>query len=397
MANKELERAREFLLLLTKRRGQGKKPITDMVLWGMQQIEGLPSREDRYRVLDTLKEASEGKMFLEREYSQIVKQQAEMLEADGKAEEATKLVQEIQIETYGSLTTKEKVEFILYQMKLVLARRDFVRCQILSRKISKKHLNEKGLEGAKVRYYRFMVQYYVHERMTLDTAKAFQLIYDTLSANADELDPSNTERTPAFQNFIIFLMLSSHTNEKVDLLNIVAAKYGRELDVPATEAHLSKYLRRFLTSELMPFEAAAIEDSVKEFEPFNEGAMEHASTHLQEFLRQLIQHNIRTIQKYYSRIRLSRLAQLAGVSVELAEKELCDMVVKKTGVQAKINRMQGLVVFKKGSAIAGTAALTTEKDTNEALNEWNYDVRHMLEKIETTCHLINREKVVHNA
>ena len=40
----------------------------------------------------------------------------------------------------------EKVDFILYQMKLVLQRRDFVRCQILSRKISKKHLNERGLE-----------------------------------------------------------------------------------------------------------------------------------------------------------------------------------------------------------------------------------------------------------
>ncbi len=67
------------------------------------------------------------------------------------------------------------------------------------------------------------------------------------------------------------------------------------------------------------------------------------------------------------------------------------MVVKKTGVSAKINRMQGIVVFKKGTSGA------TEKTTNEALNEWNYDVRHMLEKIEQTCHLINREKVVHNA
>ena len=46
------------------------------------------------------------------------------------------------------------------------------------------------------------------------------------------------------------------------------------------------------------------------------------------------------------------------------------MVVKKTGVSAKINRMQGIVVFKKG-----TGAATTEKSTNEALNEWNFDVR----------------------
>jgi len=124
-------------------------------------------------VLDTLKEASEGKMFLEREYAQVVRWQAEMLEADGKAEEATKMVQEIQIETYGSLQTAEKVDFILYQMKLVLQRRDFVRCQILSRKISKKHIGERGLEKQKIQYFRYMVQYYVHEKMTLEAAKAF--------------------------------------------------------------------------------------------------------------------------------------------------------------------------------------------------------------------------------
>jgi 26S proteasome regulatory subunit N5 len=49
-----------------------------------------------------------------------VREQAEMLEADGKVDDATKMVQEIQIETYGSLQTAEKVDFILYQMKLVL-------------------------------------------------------------------------------------------------------------------------------------------------------------------------------------------------------------------------------------------------------------------------------------
>jgi len=38
----------------------------------------------------------------------------EMMEQDGKIDEATKIIQEIQIETYGSLENKEKVDFILY-------------------------------------------------------------------------------------------------------------------------------------------------------------------------------------------------------------------------------------------------------------------------------------------
>lgn len=142
-------------------------------------------------------------------------------------------------------------------------------------------------------------------------------------------------------------------------------------------------MRKFLTFELMPFNDKDIEAQFSGFEPFRADLTEHAHIHMQEFLRQLIQHNIRVIQKYYHRIRLARLAQLVGVSQDLAEKEIGDMVVNKRLV-AKINRMQGIVNFQKS------------KQSNDVLNDWNYDIRHMLDKIETTCHLINREKVVHN-
>jgi 26S proteasome regulatory subunit N5 len=37
-----------------------------------------------------------------------------MLEEDGKIDDACDIIQEIQIETYGSLESAEKVEFILY-------------------------------------------------------------------------------------------------------------------------------------------------------------------------------------------------------------------------------------------------------------------------------------------
>jgi len=85
-------------------------------------------------------------------------------------------------------------------MKLVLSRRDFVRCQIMSRKISRKHLNEAGLERQKIQYFQFMTRYYIHEKMILDTAKAYQTIYDTYNkSNPDlQLDPSGELRSVAF-------------------------------------------------------------------------------------------------------------------------------------------------------------------------------------------------------
>jgi 26S proteasome regulatory subunit N5 len=179
---------REFLLVLCKRRGQAKKPVVEMVdLCQNKLFDKLPTKTEKYKMLEALREATEGKMFLEREYAAATKTLCEYLEADGKAEEGTKIIQEIQIETYGSLETKEKVDFILYQMKLVLMRNDFVRCQILSRKISKRHLSEAGLEALKIQYYLYMIQYYVHEKMILDAAKAYQTIFDTINKAEAEL------------------------------------------------------------------------------------------------------------------------------------------------------------------------------------------------------------------
>jgi len=74
----------------------------------------LPSREERFTMLNTLRTATEGKIFMEREYSETTRELVEMYEADGKIDEATKIIQEIAIETYGSLENKEKVDFILY-------------------------------------------------------------------------------------------------------------------------------------------------------------------------------------------------------------------------------------------------------------------------------------------
>ena len=71
-------------------------------------------------------------------------------------------------------------------MKLVLEKKDFVRCQILSRKISKKAISEVGLEAQKVEYYGFMVRYFVHEKNIIEAAKSYQTIFDTINKAADE-------------------------------------------------------------------------------------------------------------------------------------------------------------------------------------------------------------------
>jgi len=59
---------------------------------------------------------------------------------------------------------------------------------------------------------------------------------------------------------------------------------------------------------------------------------------MRELLRQLIQHNLRVVEKYYSRIKISTLSRLIGVPEDRAEIEIGDMVVNKR-IHAKINRL----------------------------------------------------------
>jgi hypothetical protein len=66
----EYARCREWLQLLCKRRGQAKKATTDMIALCMNTfLEKLPTREEKFTFLQSLREACEGKMFLEREYA----------------------------------------------------------------------------------------------------------------------------------------------------------------------------------------------------------------------------------------------------------------------------------------------------------------------------------------
>jgi len=109
---------------------------------------------------------------------------------------------------------------------------------------------------------------------------------------------------------------------------------------------------------------------MRDFEPFQDAKTLHAKNHMIEFIRQLVQHNIRVIENYYGRVTLVRMSQLVGVSVERTEKELGDMVVNKR-IAAKINRLAGIVTFS-----------ARKQFTNERLSGWNSDLKTTLDKIE---------------
>ena len=53
----------------------------------------------------------------------------------GELGTAASIINELHVETYGTMDRKEKVEFILEQMRLTINNKDFVRAQIISKVI----------------------------------------------------------------------------------------------------------------------------------------------------------------------------------------------------------------------------------------------------------------------
>lgn len=57
------------------------------------------------------------------------------LRSTRQVDEACDIIQDVHVETYGSLDKKEKADFLLEQIRLTLAKKDFVRTIIISKKV----------------------------------------------------------------------------------------------------------------------------------------------------------------------------------------------------------------------------------------------------------------------
>merc|ERR1719160_2238964 len=209
----EWGKLREHIVVLSKKRGQLKRAITDMVNLGMGWIEA-QNKERKTEIIQTLNEVTEGKIFVEVEKARLTKILADMKEADGNIEEAANLLQEVQVETFGAMDKTEKTKYILHQMRLVIAKKDFVRTQIISKKLNPKLLEAEDFQELKIEYYEYMIRYYLHEKKFLDIAKSYLSIFNTKIVQDEE-----AKWKPALTAHAIYLGLSMYDNEQADMLH----------------------------------------------------------------------------------------------------------------------------------------------------------------------------------
>jgi 26S proteasome regulatory subunit N5 len=123
---------------------------------------------------------------VEVERARLTRLLSKMKEEEGNISEAADILQELQVETYGSMEKREKTDFLLEQMRLCLARKDFTRTLIISRKVSKKYLSsDPDAHDLKLRFYELMIEHAIKEGLYLEACKCYKHIFNTPVVAAD--------------------------------------------------------------------------------------------------------------------------------------------------------------------------------------------------------------------
>lgn len=364
----------EYITQIAKKRSQSKQAITKMVQTAMELLDKTPSKETKVELINTLRRVTEGKIYVEVERARLVKILASMKEEEGEVAEAAKLLQDVQIETVGSMEAKEKIDFILEQMRLTLDANDFVRAVIISRKITTRSLQDPEHQDLKIRYYDLLIRYHTHKKDYLEICRDHQAIYDTPKIQADQ-----NLWIKHLQHMVLYVVLAKFDNHQHDLMHRIYL--DKKLD-ERPMLFFKSILKQFTNNQIInwPEFQQAYGPSLSQHLVF----AKHKDR-LEDLHNRVVEHNLRIISKFYSKIHLRRLAALLYLDESRTEKFISEMVISKT-ISAKIDRIEGIIDFKLHTV-----------GENEVLNSWSHDIQDLLQLVEKTNHLINKDYMIHQA
>lgn len=222
-------------LVLSKKHGQLKQAITKMVQTVIDFLPETPNLETKLSVIETLRTVTEGKIFVEVERARVTKILSDIKKEQGDLKAATDILCELQVETFGSMDRREKVEFILAQVALCIESKDWTQAGILSRKISTKYLarrpkktqeqldkeqkdreakrakgeevpeeREDDVTDLKLRYYEQQIILAKHDSKYLDVCKHYRQVLDTEAVEEDpaKLQAVSSSDEPTLRLFV---------------------------------------------------------------------------------------------------------------------------------------------------------------------------------------------------
>ncbi|KAI0314771.1 PCI domain-containing protein [Amylostereum chailletii] len=381
---------------LSKKHGQLKAAAQAMVELAMTWLEDVRQREGLEKwleLVETLRSVTEGKIFLETPRARVtlfLAQYHESLYVEPTPTSpppreslitASDLLSELQVETYSSMERKEKTEFILHQMRLLIevaglkdkesekegkdlkkknamggGEAEWVKVRVASRKISEDFLKEEDNEALKLTFYDMMVQYGLRHHAYLDIAKCYRKVWEIPSVKADVEGKGRI----ALERIVYYVILAPHDNEQSDMMHKL---FIDPAIVDLEPQH--QLLKSFTDQEIMrwPGIESVYGAFLRKTEVFKN------EKHWEDLHTRVIEHNVRIIAQYYSRITLARLMSLLDLPAKETEETLSRLVVSGS-IWARIDRPAGIVNFRN------------TRSAEEVMNDWSSDMQKLLGFVE---------------
>ncbi|XP_043280184.1 26S proteasome non-ATPase regulatory subunit 12 isoform X2 [Venturia canescens] len=365
----------EHIILLSKRRSQLKQAVTKMVQECCTYIDKTPDRETMIKLIETLRSVTEGKIYVEVERARLTHRLAKLKEEDGELTDATTIMLELQVETYGSMTRLEKASLILEQMRLCLAKQDYVRTQIIAKKINIKFFeDEKDVETQllKLKYYDLMMELARHEGWYLELCRHNRAVLETPAVKEFP-----EKRKAAMSRAVMYLVLAAHEPEQADMTHRLLADKFID-DIPTYK----ELLRLFVNPELIKWSGLCeiYEKELKSTEVFS-NSTEDGRKRWAELRNRVVEHNIRIMAKYYTKITLTRMSELLDLPIQETEASLCKLV--ESGIiNARTDRPAGVVRF------------TGTQEPAALLDAWAASLSKLMGLVNNTTHLIHQEEML---
>ncbi|KAF8167713.1 PCI domain-containing protein [Crassisporium funariophilum] len=404
--------ARDYPLLnstvnvLSKKHGQLKAAVQAIVEQTMAWLPEIKERDGLERwleLVETLRGVTEGKIFLETprarvtlllaHYHEGLIQKAATKEPKQTLQTASDLLSDLQVETYSSMERREKTEFILEQMRLLIAvarqkdaevekkdgkdslgggEAEWVKVRVGGRKVNEEFLKEKNNEvrrpctdqsDLKLKYYDLMIQHALQHDSYLDVAKYYYKVWETPSIKEDVSDKGKA----ALEHIVYYIVLAPHNNEQSDMLHHLYADPA----LVKLELHFN-LVKCFVTRELMrwPGIEALYGGSLRKTPVFS------SDKRWEDLHTRVIEHNIRVVAQYYTRITLPRLTSLLDLSSKQTEEILARLVVSGT-IWAKVDRPAGIINFR------------SKRNAEDVMNDWSSDMQKLLGLVEKTWMGVN--------
>lgn len=426
----------EHIILLSKRRAQLKQAIAAMVKEAMKYVDAAPSLDVKTELIETLNNVTSGKIFVEVEKARLTRMLAKIKEEQGKVEEAAEIMQEVAVETYGALSKHEKLFFIEEQVRLCLDKKDFIRAQILARKINPRSFEEivkaekkaadkkakreaaEGVAAAggdadmkdavkeesgkaedkkekkeKKGLVEHVEGYFEDTDPTIPPVPELKLRYYRLMIRfyshkndyleicrcyqnllvCDGVKDDPEQWIPVMKKIVWYISLAPHDSMQQSLLHSIS-KESKLSDLPMHH----QLVKQFTTKEIIHWDTLAStfgSEMASETEIFGG---EEGKKRAEDLKLRTIEHNVLIISQYYSKISLKRLGELLCLSPEETEKHLSDSVTAKK-VTAKVDRPAGLVDF------------AAKKDADWLLNSWVGKIDKLLGTLDKATHLVHKE------